>query len=50
MCERKAKKDAPVAVVSRAFLKLRWLMPAGRPWQAGIGLLGLFGSTFFQPF
>ena len=31
-------------------LVLCLLMPAGRPWQAGAGLLGLFASTFFQPF
>ena len=52
MCERKAKKvrRPPWSLVRHACLELHRLMPAGRPCQAGAGLLGLFASTFFRPF
>ena len=40
----------PWSLVRLAFLELHRLMPAGWPWQAGVGLLGLFVSTFFRPF
>jgi len=50
MCERKAKKDAPAAVVSRAACVSRALSAdASRPALSGwAGLLGLFVSTLFQ--
>ena len=39
----------PWSLVRYVFLELLHMMPAGRPWQAGAGLLGLFASTFFRP-
>jgi len=52
MCERKAKKDVPAAVVSRAACISRAPPDdASRLALAGwAGLLGLFASTFFRPF
>jgi len=35
-------RQPPWSLVRHVFLELRWLMPAGQPWQAGAGLLGLF--------
>jgi len=43
-------RQPPWSLVRYVFLEFRWLMPAGRPWQAGAGLLGLFALTFFRPF
>jgi len=43
-------RQLPWSLVRHVFLELRRLMPAGRPWLAGVGLLGLFASTFFRPF
>jgi len=43
-------RQPPWFLVRHTFLELRRLMPAGQPWQAGAGLLGLFASTFFRPF
>jgi len=50
MCERKARKDAPAAVVSRAACVSRALSAdASRPALSGwAGLLGLFVSTSFN--